>query len=187
MADILDAAVVVFSREGIERATTNGIAAEAGISPGSLYQFYRDKADILGALGRRYAEDLTEVHRRAIDGVDLTARPMPEVLDRIIDPIVAFKNAHSAFLPLFARPDLPGTLRDPLTSVDREFEGTITTLLDQRNPDAEPEVARTAAAVMITVVRAMLGMLGAATGDPDADLAELKLCLLGYLDRKGLR
>jgi hypothetical protein len=32
-----------------------------------------------------------------------------------------------------------------------------------------------------------VGSLGVASGSPDADLAEVKLALLGYLECKGLR
>src|SRR4051812_43963566 len=55
---ILLAAGVVFARVGYERATTNAIAAEAGISPGSLYQFFPNKEAIAGALETRYAEQM---------------------------------------------------------------------------------------------------------------------------------
>jgi hypothetical protein len=40
---------------------------------------------------------------------------------------------------------------------------------------------------MISLFRGVVGSLGIASGDPDADLAEVKLALLGYLQRKGLR
>jgi AcrR family transcriptional regulator len=52
---ILLAAARVFRREGW-RATTNRIAAEAGVSVGSLYEYFPDKQALLLALAVRHLE-----------------------------------------------------------------------------------------------------------------------------------
>ena len=184
MAQILDAAVVVFARDGVERASTNAIAAEAGISPGSLYQYFDDKGDIARALGQRYAVAVTAVHRDALQGIG-TDIPLPEVLDRVLDPIVAFKDAHAAFPVLFTRTDLPESLVGPVASVDAEFAAQIAGVLGVRNPERSPSEVHVAAVTMIALFRGVVGSLGQDGGD--ADLAEVKLALLGYLERKGLR
>lgn len=186
MEQILDAAVRVFARDGVERATTNAIAAEAGISPGSLYQFFADKGHIARALGEQYADEVTSLHRSALSGVD-ESTPLPEVLDRILDPIVAFKNSHSAFLALFTRPDLPESLVGPVSSVDRAFAVRVAAILQARHLDRSEAELQTVADTMISLFRGVVGTLGTTSGDPDADLAEVKLALLGYLEVKGLR
>lgn len=48
--DILDAAARVFSEHGYAAGTTNRIAAAAGVSIGSLYQYFPNKDAILAAL-----------------------------------------------------------------------------------------------------------------------------------------
>ncbi|MEM7457896.1 MAG: helix-turn-helix domain-containing protein [Pseudomonadota bacterium] len=50
---ILTAAAHVLEREGEGAFTTNRIAEKAGVSIGSLYQYYRHKDDILVALAER--------------------------------------------------------------------------------------------------------------------------------------
>ena len=186
MTAILDAAVVVFARDGVERATTNAIAREAGISPGSLYQYYRDKDDLLAAVGQRYADELTAVYREAVGSVRLDSAPLAEVLDTILDPIVEFKNTHAAFLPLFARPDLPLSVLEPVASVDALFADTIASILARRNPEVSATEVRAATVMVINLFRGVVGSLGTATGDPDADLVELKLAMRGYLEHKHL-
>jgi len=62
IASILDAAEVVFARMGYEEATTNHIAAQAEISPGSLYQFFSNKEEIAQALASRYTEELQQAY-----------------------------------------------------------------------------------------------------------------------------
>jgi AcrR family transcriptional regulator len=57
LAALLDAAETLLVREGAEALTTTRIAAEAGVSVGSLYRWFPDKAAIVDALTRRYLED----------------------------------------------------------------------------------------------------------------------------------
>lgn len=46
-SQILDAAARVFSEKGYHRATTKEIAADAGISEGTIYNYFANKADLL--------------------------------------------------------------------------------------------------------------------------------------------
>jgi AcrR family transcriptional regulator len=55
---ILDAALAVFSAQGFGEATMAAIAAEAGIGVGTIYNYYRDKHDLLISLvGRSLMSD----------------------------------------------------------------------------------------------------------------------------------
>jgi len=47
---LLEAAAQVLLREGYARATTNRIAERAGVSVGSIYQYFRDKDELFDAL-----------------------------------------------------------------------------------------------------------------------------------------
>jgi AcrR family transcriptional regulator len=185
--DILDAASVVFARDGIQAATTNQIAREAGISPGSLYRFFSDKTDIATTLSHRYAVQLGEAHQTALRTVDLVSASLPEVLNAVLDPIIAFKNSHTAFVALIDRTDLPSDFAEPISAVDTTFANTITSILRQRNPDAPAHEVQVAALTMINLFRGVMGGLGSVTGNADADLSEVKKAFLGYLDQKGLR
>ncbi|WP_239656260.1 TetR/AcrR family transcriptional regulator [Mycobacterium riyadhense] len=57
---ILDAAAEVLKERGYDGASTNRIAEAAGISPGSLYQYFPNKDSILEALVAEYAEQLLD-------------------------------------------------------------------------------------------------------------------------------
>src|SRR5258705_6512233 len=81
IASILDAAETVFARMGYEEATTNHIAAQAAISPGSLYQFFSNKEEIAQALAARYTEELASVYA-AVLSVEAAARPFSNWLDQ---------------------------------------------------------------------------------------------------------
>ena len=180
IAEILDAAAVVFARVGVDRATTNAIALEAGISPGSLYQFFRDKDDIAAALGHRYAHDLELAHTAAFAGFEAGSASTTEAMDRILDPIMGFKRTNAGFVTVFARPDLPDALTGPVGRAEAVFAARLAEVLELRNPAAPPTEVSTAVRTVITLVRGSLG------ASEDA-LPEVKLAILGYLDRKGLR
>ena len=47
---ILEAAEIIVLKDGYEKATTNYIAERAGVSIGSLYQYFPNKDSILSAL-----------------------------------------------------------------------------------------------------------------------------------------
>lgn len=50
---ILDAAAQLFAERGVANTSTNRIAAHAGTSIGSLYRYFADKDEIVGALRAR--------------------------------------------------------------------------------------------------------------------------------------
>lgn len=57
---ILDAAFQVLEARGAAGLTTNHVAERAGVSIGTLYQYFADKEAILAALGQRQAEAIRE-------------------------------------------------------------------------------------------------------------------------------
>lgn len=134
MAQILDAASVVFARAGYERATTNAIAAQAGISPGSLYQFYADKAAIAAALGERLASELEEAQDAALTGLDPTGVSLAELVERVLDPLVRFAVERPAFPELFGRAALPDAALAPIAAAKAALDGRIAGLLALRMP-----------------------------------------------------
>jgi AcrR family transcriptional regulator len=96
IASILDAAETVFACMGYEEATTNHIAAQTQISPGSLYQFFANKEEIAQALASRYTEELQQAYD-TIFSVEAAALPLPLWLDQIFDTLIAFHLSHPAF------------------------------------------------------------------------------------------
>jgi len=61
VAAILEAAIQVLSREGAQRFTTTRVAERAGVSVGSVYQYFPNKAAILFRLQRDEWEQTTRM------------------------------------------------------------------------------------------------------------------------------
>ena len=53
---LLQVAGELLAEVGIERISTNQSCARAGMTPPALYRYFKDKYDVLGALGRRLME-----------------------------------------------------------------------------------------------------------------------------------
>lgn len=77
---IMDGALDVFSRKGFEKATNREIAEAAGIgSPGLIYHYFKDKADLL----RTLIEDRVPLLQLIGHHDELMALPPEEALGRV--------------------------------------------------------------------------------------------------------
>ena len=65
VASIVEAAAQILEKGGLAAFTTNAVAERAGVSIGTLYRYFPDKASILRALAQRE----TEAHRSAVMAV----------------------------------------------------------------------------------------------------------------------
>ncbi len=80
--DILDACIRVLRRDGIARLTTPRIAEAAGISVGSLYQYFPNKEAILYAIHSRTTEIAWIEVQRILDDRGLEARERLRLIAR---------------------------------------------------------------------------------------------------------
>jgi AcrR family transcriptional regulator len=62
------------TREGYDRASTNKLAAMAGVSIGSLYQYFPSKEALVAAVIERHTQELSRVVRDAF--LEVAARPI---------------------------------------------------------------------------------------------------------------
>lgn len=70
---IVDAAARVLVKHGYDAFTTNRVAEKAGVSVGSLYQYFPNKDALLSELMRRHVEEI----ERGVEGMAELARTAP--------------------------------------------------------------------------------------------------------------
>ena len=63
---LLEATARVLVKEGYDRASTNRIAEVAGVSIGSLYQYFPNKEALVAAVIDRHTEQVSQVTRNAL-------------------------------------------------------------------------------------------------------------------------
>jgi AcrR family transcriptional regulator len=85
---ILDATVQVLIKVGKERLTTTRVAARAGVSVGTLYQYFPNKSALLQAVLKRHLDEVTQ----AVEQVcrEQQGRPLVEMATALIH---SFLNA----------------------------------------------------------------------------------------------
>jgi AcrR family transcriptional regulator len=93
---ILDAVLRIVKREGLDAVTTNRIAEVAGVSIGSLYQYFPDKRAIFIALHRRHIEQIDR-----IIGTTLVEHAASSLDDLVRALVEAMLDTHSTDPELF--------------------------------------------------------------------------------------
>lgn len=179
---LLDVSEQLFAEVGFEATTTNAIAARAGMSPGSLYQFFPNKDAIAEALATRYLERLraTQAYSFAPEIVHL---PIDALIDRVVDPLVGLHVAHPGFWTLFGgstvSPRLAVATRDFMDSVYERTEAMFAV----RAPHLSEVQRARCAKVSVQLIRALLPLVVAADpAERQAVVQELKAAQRGYLE-----
>ena len=67
---LIEATARILVKHGFDKASTNRIAETAGVSVGSLYQYFPTKEALVVAVMERHNRELMEVVRRALDEVE---------------------------------------------------------------------------------------------------------------------
>jgi AcrR family transcriptional regulator len=97
---ILEAATRLFAEGGLDEVNTNQIAELAGVSIGSLYQYFPSKHAILGELIDRHSE--RTLATLAAKLADFASRPIPDVMREVVQILLEADtidlNLHRVFL-----------------------------------------------------------------------------------------
>lgn len=84
---ILTATAHILTEEGYDKASTNRIAERAGISIGSLYQYFPNKESLITALRDRHVSSIMEIVESKLK--DLFNAPIAVVLPEIVKASIA--------------------------------------------------------------------------------------------------
>jgi AcrR family transcriptional regulator len=87
---ILDAVTRILKRDGVEAVTTNRIAEVAGVSIGSVYQYFPDKRAIFAALHHRHVDQIDRLVERTL--IEHAASPLDKLVRAMIEALV---DAHA--------------------------------------------------------------------------------------------
>jgi AcrR family transcriptional regulator len=79
---LVEATARVLVQEGFERASTNRIAAQAGVSIGSLYQYFPGKEALVAAVIERHKSQMMGILRGALARV--AQRPLAEAVRELV-------------------------------------------------------------------------------------------------------
>ncbi|MGW4200531.1 TetR family transcriptional regulator [Streptomyces sp. NPDC004726] len=182
IAQLLEAAASVFCSTGYTAASTNAIAREAGVSPGTLYQYFPNKEAIAIELGGRLLERWSESHGTALVAVGLDL-PLDALLDAVLDPLFAFNYENPALAVLIQSPDAPGQVAQEFEAIHTGLLTRLEEILGGDLPDSTPLelslIANTAFAIFKAGLDLALTHEGA---EREAYAAEIKRAMFRYLE-----
>jgi len=118
---ILQAAAQVFERHGYAAGTTNRIAERAGVSIGTVYQYFPNKDAILVALALQHLAEGTAALQPHLEALGAGAT-FDDVLPGIVDAMVSMHAiAPGLHRVLFEETKLPQTLRAELDGLEDQL------------------------------------------------------------------
>jgi AcrR family transcriptional regulator len=181
IAELLKAAGEVFAEVGYENSTTNAIAARAGVSPGTLYQFFSNKQAMAEALAQEYAARNQAAHDTASD-LRVAEMPLREIIDRLVDPFLEFRRNAPGFQALFIGSVVSHELAERSQILHQQLTRRIGKLIQLRNPRLREEQVERAAETSVQIVKGMLPLAVEGTSKQrEIGGRELKLVLERYL------
>jgi AcrR family transcriptional regulator len=91
---IREATIQVLLSVGKENLTTTKVAARAGVSVGTLYQYFPNKSSLLQAVLKAHLDDVYRAVEAACESAQ--SRPLEEMADALVTAFLAAKMKHEA-------------------------------------------------------------------------------------------
>lgn len=150
---ILEAAARIVIRDGLEAATTTRIAKTAGVSVGSLYQYFGSREEIVGALAREHAEAMLTLLSAHAGGI--VALPPREAVAALVGALIAAHRQDPELHVALTRhlladgPDAIRAVHDPARKLVRAW-------LEQHRDRIRPRDLDAAAFLLTTTTEAAI-------------------------------
>jgi AcrR family transcriptional regulator len=147
---IVDAARAVLIADGYDQFTTNRVASQAGISPGSLYQYFPDKQSILDEVIERYWEQLsTQVETSLSERIDRFDAANARA---IFDALLTALETDSALLRVIAEELPKSRLQRKYAATQRRVQELAATLMILHGEETDHAIALTRAWIAVVAV-----------------------------------
>ena len=183
---ILGAAAQVFSARGYAGATTNHIAKRAGVSIGSLYQYFPNKDAILVALVQRHVEETAGTLQSTVQAALQSGWDLDQLLDQVVRASLRQHTAAPRLLHvlLYEAPRPPEAVA-LLHETEEAMARAVQELL-VRFRGEQPRHAGHAAYIIVHVVESLVHEFVVhppESLDEEAFVAELLSLLKAYLEQ----
>ncbi len=158
--ELLHAAATVFARLGYHETTTNAIAAEAGVSPATLYQFFPNKDAIASALTASYAREMADAERALDPEFSLDFH---EAIHALLDLCMRYNREKPEFHTLVLNAPLSDDARHEKHQLGQVFVDFIAERLHRAQPNLSRAERTHHGQVALLIFRGILDELTTAT------------------------
>jgi AcrR family transcriptional regulator len=150
---LLDATARILVEEGFDKASTNHIAKVAGVSVGSLYQYFPSKEALVAAVIERHSQEISRAVRGEL--AEVMSLPLAKGVRRLVAAAVMAHsvdpNLHRALAEQIPR---VGKLQD-VETFNRENYALIRTYLESRRDEIRAVDLDLASFVCVTSIEAL--------------------------------
>jgi AcrR family transcriptional regulator len=150
---LVEATARILVREGFDKASTNRIAEKAGVSVGSLYQYFPTKEALVAAVIDRHQQDL----RRVVDNALIKAAALPlEQAVRMLVGVAIKSHRVDPKLHYVLAEQIPrtGKLKDVDALVQQSY-AMFRAYLERRHDETREVEPELAAFVCVTTIEAL--------------------------------
>ena len=179
---ILTAAAHILEKEGFDAATTNHVAVKAGVSIGSLYQYFPNKESLVRALNDRHTHEILELLRKRF--VEVREAPLEDSVRAIVRAMVEIHRVNPALHRVLVNivPGIGGLAETRV--VEDAAMDLLTQFLKTRKAELRPLNPEVSAFMLVHAVEALTH--AAVLERPellkgDAFVDEASRMILGYL------
>ncbi len=152
---ILEAGARVFAEVGFAHGSTNRIAQTAGVSVGSLYEYFPNKDAILVALAERRVEEMMCEVQGRLDSSHATGESLDSLLQSfVLAMLVAHEQAPGLHRAVFSETPHPPDLHACVLRMEESLAHTLEALL-RRSPEVRLRDSDTAAHLVVQTVEAL--------------------------------
>jgi AcrR family transcriptional regulator len=150
---LIEATARVLIKEGYDRASTNKIAATAGVSIGSLYQYFPGKEALVAAVVERHTNELSQVVRQAL--LKVAARPIEVGVRELVAAAIDAHRVDPKLHRILAE-EAPRTGRgENIDAVERYARGFLRDYLEAHRREIDVANLDLAAFILVTTVEAL--------------------------------
>ena len=154
--NLIEATARILVKDGFDKASTNRIAETAGVSIGSLYQYFPTEEALVAAVIDRHNAELMQVARGAL--AQVAALPVAHAVRRLVTVAI---DAHSVDPKLHRvlAEQIPRTGRlEKVATFNREYYALFRTYLESHRRELRVADLDLAAYVCVTSIEALTHM-----------------------------
>lgn len=151
-----DAALKLFARSGFAAVTMRALAAETGVQPGALYNYWATKQDLLVDLMTRHLDEVLAAADAALPGPDEIEADPAAALDRFVRHHIRFHivRPDAVFIAYMELRSLEPDNFERIEAMRAAYEGRLRDILD-----AGARAGRFAVADVKVAAMALISML----------------------------
>ena len=177
---ILEAATRVLAAHSLAGFNTNRVAEVAGISVGSLYQYFPNKAALVAVLIAREQAALGDAIERCLAVGE--GKSLDSLLAELVDIAIEHQFGRAVYAAALDHEEERLPLGSVLSASQQRIRHALAALLDQHRPSIATDLQPTAAEDCLIIVKALIDSEGEHRA-PDVPLLRVRVlrALWGYL------